>query len=131
MVALRQSSPDLMQKLKCHAAEIQTAMQASRDYWLEMATVLAEQHKARPAHLRVVRSLQCLHHGRQRLAARGWQPHAYDPDTKPACAGLMRGVVSRDRRALFSDITIGPAGAGADMCNTRCSFSLSSRERTS
>ena len=113
MVALRRSPPSLVRRLERRAAEIQTAVKTSRDYWLEMATVLAEQREARPAHLRVVRSSQCLHHGRRRLAARGWQPRAYDPDTKLACAGLVRGVVSRDRRALFSDITVGPASAGA------------------
>ena len=123
MVALRRSSPGLMWKLECRAAEVQTAIQASQDYWLEMATVLAEQREARPAHLRVVRSSQCLRRGRRRLAAKGWQPRAYDPDTRPACAGLVRGVVSRGRRALFSDIEVGPAGAGAAVRDARCSFS--------
>ena len=44
-----------------------------------------------------------------------------------------RGVVDRDRRALFSDITVGPAGAGAAVRGARCSrsFSSSSRERAS
>ena len=86
-----------MWKLECHAAEVQTAIQASRDYWLEMATVLAEQREARPAYLRMVRSSQCLHCGQQRLAAKGWQPCAYDPDTRLACASLVRGVNCQSR----------------------------------
>ena len=77
------------------------------------------------------RSGAVMHHKRRRLATKGWQPRAYDPDTKPACAGLVRGVVSRDRRALFSDITVGPAGAGATARGDRCPSFPSSRERAS
>ena len=76
MVALQQSSPSLVRKLECCAAEVQTAIQVSQDYWLEMLVVLAEQHEAQLAQLCVVHSSQCLHHGRQRLAVKGWQPHA-------------------------------------------------------
>ena len=108
MDGLRRSSPELMRKLEGRAAEVQAAIQVSRDYWLEMAAVLAEQREARPAHLRVVRSSQCLHRQRRRLSAKGWQPRAYDPETRPACASLIRGVVSRDRCALFSDIAVRP-----------------------
>ena len=77
MAALRRSSPDLARRLERRAAEIQTAVEASRAYWLEMAEVLAAQRQARPAHLRVVRASQCLHHRRRRLTAKGWQPRAY------------------------------------------------------
>ena len=131
MTALRRSSPDLVRTLERRAAEVQTAVEVSRAYWLEMADVLAAQRRARPARLRVVRRSQCLHHKRRRLATKGWQPRAYDPDTKPACAGMKRGVVSRDRRALFSDITVGPAGAGVAARGDRCPSSPSSRERAS
>ena len=131
MAALRRSSPDLARTLERCAAEIQAAVEASRAYWLEMAGLLAAQRQVWPARLRVVRASQCLHHRRRRLAKKGWQPRSYDPDTKPACAGLMRGVVSCDRRALFADITVGPAGAGAAARGARCSSSPSSRERAS
>ena len=127
VAALRRSSPDLARTLKSRAAEVQAAVEASWAYWLEMAELLAAQRQARPARLRVVRRSQCLHHRHRRLATKGWQPRAYDPDTKPACAGLLRGVVSRDRRALFSDITVGPAGAGASARGDRCPSSPNSR----
>ena len=55
-VALRRSSPGLVQKLECLAAEVQTAIQVPRDYWVEMAAVPAEQRKARTARIRMVRS---------------------------------------------------------------------------
>ena len=60
-----------MQRLECLADKVQTAKQASRNYWLEMAAVLAEQREARPARIRVVRSSQCLHRGRRKLAVKG------------------------------------------------------------
>ena len=110
MAALPRSSPGLARTLERRAAEIQAAVAASRAYWLEMAGLLVAQRWARPAHLRVVRTSQCLHHRQRRLETKGWQPRTYGPDTKPACAGLMHGVVSRDCYALFSDITVGPAG---------------------
>ena len=128
MAALRRSSPALVQALERRAAEVQTAVETSRAYWLEMADVLAAQRPARPAHVRVVRRSQCLHHKRRRLTAKGWQPRAYDPDTRPACAHMIRGVVSPDRRALFSDITV---GAGVMARGGRCPCSPSSRERAS
>ena len=131
MAALRQSSPDLARMLECRAAEIQAAVAASRAYWLELEGLLTAQHQARPARLRVVRRSQCLHHRRRRLVTKGWQPRAYNPDTKPACAGLMRGVVSRNRRALFSDITVGPTNVGTTTLSARCPSSPSSRKRAS
>ena len=106
-------------------------MEVSRAYWLEMADVLAAQRQARPARTRVVRRSQCLHRKRRKLATKGWQPRAYDPDTKPACAGMKRGVVSRDRRALFSDIVVVPAPAGVAAQGGRGPSSPSSRERAS
>ena len=60
---------------------------------------------ARPARTRLVRTSQCLHHGRRKLMAKAWQTHACDPATRPACAGLVRGVVSRERRAHFQAST--------------------------
>ena len=65
MTALRRSSPELAQALERCAAEVQTTVEASWAYWLEMADVLAAQRRARPAHVRVVRHSQCLHHKRQ------------------------------------------------------------------
>ena len=131
VAALRRSSPDLAQALERRAAEVQAPAEVSRAYWLEMAGVLAAQRQARPAHVRVVRRSQCLHHKRRRLAAQGWQPRAYDPGTKPTCAGMRRGVVSRDRRAHFSDVMVGPADVTAVARGDRCPSSPSSRERTS
>jgi hypothetical protein len=131
VAALQRSSPDLAQSLERRAAEVQTAVEVSRAYWLEMADVLAAQRQARPAHVRAVRRSQCLHRKRRRLAAKGWQPRAYDPDTKPTCASMRRGVVSRDRRAHFSDIMVGPADATAAARDDRCPSSPSSRERAS
>ena len=131
VAALRRSSPDLVQSLERRAAEVQTAVEVSRAYWLELADVLATQRQARAVRVRTVRRSQCLHRKRRKLATKGWQPRAYDPDTKPACAGMKRGVVSRDRRALFSDIVVGPAGTGAAAQGGRCASSSSSRERAS
>ena len=84
MGTLRRSSPSLVQKLECHAAEVQTAIQAPWYYWLEAEVELVEQREAQPARLRVVRSWQCLYRGRLGLAVIGWQPRACDPDTGPA-----------------------------------------------
>ena len=67
MTALRRSSPGLVWKLECCAAEIQTTIQASWGCWLEMAAGLAEQREARPAQLRVVHSSQSSHHCGRRL----------------------------------------------------------------
>ena len=131
MAALRGTAPDLARTLEGRAAEVQAAVEVSRAYWLEMADVLAAQRQARPARTRVVRRSQCLHRKRRKLATKGWQPRAYDPDAKPACAGMKRGVVSRERRALFSDIVVGLAGAGAAAQGGRCPSSSSSRERAS
>jgi len=131
VAALRRSSPDLVQSLERRAAEVQTAVEVSRAYWLELADVLATQRQARAVRVRTVRRSQCLHRKRRKLATKGWQPRAYDPDTKPACAGMKRWVVSRDRRALFSDLVVGPAGTGAAAQGGRCASSSSSRERAS
>jgi hypothetical protein len=131
MAALHGSDPDLARTLERHAAEIQTAVEASRAYWLELADVLAAQRQARPARTRVVRRSQCLHRKHRKLATKGWQPRAYDPDTRPACAGMKRGVVSRGRRALFSDIVVVPAPAGVAAQGGRGPSSPSSRERAS
>ena len=131
VVALRGSSPDLARTLERRAAEVQAAVEVSRAYWLEMADVLAAQRQARPARTRVVRRSQCLHRQRRKLATKGWQPRAYDPDTRPACAGMKRGVVSRERRALFSDIVVVPAPAGVAARGGRGPSSPSSRERAS
>ena len=128
VAALRRSSPDLVQSLERRATEVQTVVEVSRAYWLELADVLATQRQAR---IRTVRRSQCLHRKRRKLATKGWQPRAYDPDTKPACAGMKRGVVSRDRRALFSDIVVGPAGTDVAAQGGRCASSSSSRERAS
>ena len=129
-----------MQRLECLADKVQSALRASRDYWLEMVEVLTEQRESRPARIRVVRSSQCLHRRRRRLTQKAWQPRAYDPDTRPACAGLVRGVVSRDRRALFSDIDTpaadedaecSPSRSAAVVRTTRRSCSSSSRKGAS
>ena len=119
-----------MQALERRAAEVQAAVETSWAYWLEMADVLAAQRRARPAHVRVVRRSQCLHHKRRRLTAKDWQPCVYDPDTRPACASMIRGVVSPgpDCRTLFSDITVGASVLARGSC---CPCSPSSRERAS
>ena len=131
MAALRRSSPGLAQALERCVADVQDAVAESRAYWLELAGVLAAQRQARPAHLRVVRRSRCLHRKRRRLVTKGWQPRAYDPDTWPACASLLRGVVDCGRRALFSDIAVGPVGVGVVSLGACFSSSPSSRERTS
>ena len=126
VVTLQWSSPSLMQKLECCAAEVQTAIQASRDYWLEMGVVLAEQHKARPARLCVVRSSQCLHRGRRRLAVKGWQPCAYNPDTRPALRRPgARCCESRPpHRSCASDIDVVPADEDAERSPSRLASCL-------
>ena len=87
MATLRRSSPGLARTLERRAADIQDAVVTSRAYWLEMADVLAEQRRARPARLHIVRQSQCLHRKRRRLVTKGWQPRAYDPGHQ---AGLRR-----------------------------------------
>ena len=62
----------------------------------------------------VVRSSQCLHRGRRKLPVKAWQTRACNPSTRPACAGLLRGVVNRKRRALFSDVIELTGMASAD-----------------
>ena len=92
-------------------------MRESRAFWLEMAAVLAGQHAARPARTRLVHTSQCLHCGKRKLLAKAWQTHACDPATRPACAGLLRGVVSHKRRTHFLRvdelIDVALAGRGA------------------
>ena len=105
VAALRRSSPGLAQRLDCLAAAVQDAVQESRAFWMELCTVLTAQRAARPAQARVVRSSLCLHRRRRKLLMTAWQTRACDPSTRPACAGLLRGVVSRERRALFSGVT--------------------------
>ena len=112
-------------------AEIQTAVEVSQVYWLELADVLVVQCQAQLVHTCVMHHLQCLHHKCRKLVTKGWQPWAYDPDTKPACAGMTHGVVSRERRALFSGIVAGLADAGAAVQGGRCPSSPSSCKHTS
>ena len=35
---------------------------------------------------------------------KAWQTHACDPSTRPACAGLLHGVVSCECCVLFSSV---------------------------
>ena len=103
VTALRRSSPGLAQRLDCLAAAVQDAVQVSRAFWAELCAALTAQRAARPTRARVVRSSLCLHRRQRKLLAKAWQTRACDPSTGPACAGLLRGVVSRERRALFSN----------------------------
>ena len=105
VAALRRSTPGLAQRLCCLADAVEDAVRESRTFWLKLAAALAEQRAARPAHTRLVRTSQCLHCGKRKLLAKAWQTRAYDPATRPACAGLVRGVVSRERRAHFQAST--------------------------
>ena len=131
MASLWQSSPDLALTLERRAAEIQDTVEVSQAYWLEMAGLLAAQRQAQPTHLHIMHTSQCMHRRRRRLVMRGWQPHAYDPDTKLACTGLVCRVVSHDCCALFTDITVGPASVGVTERSARCPSSPSSRKRAS
>jgi hypothetical protein len=112
VTALRRSSPGLAQRLDGLAAAVQDAVQESRAFWTELCTALAAQRAARPPRARVVRSSLCLHRRQRKLLAKAWQTRACDPSTGPARAGLLRGVVSRERRALFSDAIV-PTGVPA------------------
>jgi hypothetical protein len=103
VAALRRSLPSLAQRPDCLAAAVQDAVQESRAFWMELCAVLAAQRAARPTRARVVRSSLCLHRRQRKLLTKAWQTRACDPSTGPACAGLLRGVVSRERRALFSN----------------------------
>ena len=117
MTALRRSTPGLAQRLDCLAEAIQDAVRESRIFWTELAAVLAELCAARPARTRVLQTSQCLHRGKRKLLVNAWQTCACDPATRPACAGLVRGVVSRERRSYFSSVDelvgVATAGGGA------------------
>ena len=108
MTALRRSEPALVQRLDCLAASVQDEVSASRGYWEELRAALAVQHASRPAHVRVVRRSQCLHCAAicagRKLLAQAWQTRACDPSAGPDRAGMLRGVVSRERRAWFSEL---------------------------
>ena len=66
--------------------------------------MLVAQRAAHPARARGLRRSPCLHCRRHKLPAQAWQTWACDFSTGPACAGMLRGVVSRERRALFSGV---------------------------
>ena len=86
------------------AESAQDEVAASRSYWVELCAALAAQRPSRPAHVRVVRRSQCSHHAGRKLLAQAWQTRACDPSADPHCAGMLRGVVSRERRAWFSEL---------------------------
>ena len=103
MTTLRQSPPGLAQRLDCLAAAVLDAVQESRAFWTELCVALTAQRTAQPTRAQVVRSSLCLHWWQRKLPMKAWQPRACNPSTGPACAGLLRGVVSHEGRALFSN----------------------------
>ena len=81
----------------------------------------------------MVRSSLCLHRRQRKLLTKAWQTRACDPSTGPACAGLLRGVVSRERRALFSGVVeladvLAMGGAARDLSAALRPASAESRE---
>ena len=72
--------------------------------WEELRAALAAQHASCPARVRVVRRSQCLHRVSPKLLAQAWQTRACDSSTGPDRAGMLRGVVSRERRHWFSEL---------------------------
>ena len=68
------------------------------DYWEELLAALATQRASRPARVCVVRRSQCLHRASRKLLMQAWQTWAYNPLTGPACVGMLKRIVSRERR---------------------------------
>ena len=67
------------------------------------------------------------------MVMKGWQPQVYDPNTKPACVGMKRGVnvVSQEHCMLFSDIVVRLADAGTAAQGGCCASSPSLHKCTS
>ena len=108
MTALRRSELALMHRLDCLATSVQDEVAASRSYWEELRAALATQRASRPPRARMVRRSQCLHHASHIsfCMAQACQTQACDPSTGPDRAGMLRGVVSRERRGCFSELAV-------------------------
>ena len=106
-----------MAELGCIVAAVQDEVTASHSYWEELQAVLAEQFNA-PLTRRVrMWSLAVLASQTLQASGEGWADLGMRPLYQQSMPALLRGVVSSERHALFSDIielagAIGPGRPG-------------------